>query len=92
MTIISRRIVPAALAASLAASLLLAGFSNAYVPLIIGTNLGGLGTLIASMASLVTYKHFTKMYPNQKGKYLKEYTSFCALFVLVLFGLSCILE
>ena len=73
-------------------SLLLAGFSNAYVPLIIGTNLGGLGTLIASMASLVTYKHFTKMYPNQKGKYLKEYTSFCALFVLVLFGLSCILE
>ena len=51
-----------------------------------------MGTLIASMASLVTYKHFTKMYPNQKGKYLKEYTSFCALFVLVLFGLSCILE
>ncbi|WP_262744547.1 hypothetical protein [Bifidobacterium animalis] len=49
-------------------SLLLAGFSNAYVPLIIGTNLGGLRTLIASMASLVTYKHFTKMYPEQKGK------------------------
>ena len=73
-------------------SLLLAGFSNQYVPLIIGTNIGGMGTLIASMASLVTYKNFTKMYPDRKGKYLTEYTAFCFLFVAVLFGLSCIIE
>ena len=31
-----------------------------------GTNLGGLGTLIASMASLISYKHIARMYPHGK--------------------------
>ena len=38
------------------AALLLSGFTNDWSSLMIGTNLGGLGTLIASMASLISYK------------------------------------
>lgn len=37
------------------AALLLSGFTQDMAGLIIGTNLGGLGTLIASMASLISY-------------------------------------
>ena len=38
------------------AALLLSGFTDQWSELIIGTNLGGLGTMIASMASLISYR------------------------------------
>ncbi|MFR1050461.1 MAG: hypothetical protein ACLSE7_01890 [Lachnospirales bacterium] len=38
------------------AAMLLSGFTRDYVPLLLGVNLGWLGTLIASMASLISYK------------------------------------
>ena len=56
------------------AALLLAGYSENWPALIIGCDLGGLGTLIASMASLISYKFFARRYPAQKGKYLLWFT------------------
>lgn len=56
------------------AALLLSGFSSAWEELIVGTNLGGLGTLIASMASLISYKQIAKEYPQMKGKYFACFT------------------
>lgn len=57
------------------AALLLSGFSSQWDNLIIGTNLGGLGTLIASMASLISYKQITREYPQEKGKYFTLFTA-----------------
>lgn len=73
-------------------TLLLSGFCDQWRPLIIGTNLGGMGTLIASMASLVSYKNVTRRYPDTKGKYLAVYTGINVLFLAVLLGLSLIIE
>ena len=42
------------------AAILLSGFTNNGTALLIGTNLGGLGTLIASMASLISFKFIAK--------------------------------
>ena len=56
------------------AALLLAGYSSNWPALIVGCDLGGLGTLIASMASLISYKFFARRYPAQKGKYLLWFT------------------
>lgn len=56
------------------AALLLSGFTESWSALIIGTNLGGLGTLIASMASLISYKQIAREYPTKKGKYLIVFT------------------
>ena len=42
------------------AALLLSGFTENFKALIIGTNIGGLGTLIASMASLISYKYINR--------------------------------
>ena len=56
------------------AALLLSGFTKNYEALIIGTNLGGLGTLIASMASLISYKYVVKENKCSKGAYLVYFT------------------
>lgn len=65
------------------AALLLSGFTNQYELLIIGTNLGGLGTIIASMASLISFKYIGKEYRNLRGKYLIYFTVANILFLFV---------
>ena len=66
------------------AALLLSGFTSNYRELLIGVNLGGLGTLIASMASLISYKLFAKEYNDQKGKYFWWFTIANVIFLAVL--------
>lgn len=56
------------------AALLLSGFTDKWESLVVGTNLGGLGTLIASMASLISYKQMVRQYPGLKGKYFLYFT------------------
>lgn len=68
------------------AALLLSGFTDQYELLIIGTNLGGLGTIIASMASLISFKYIGKEYKHLRGKYLLYFTVANILFLLVLWG------
>ena len=55
-------------------ALLLSGFTDKVRELVIGTNLGGLGTLIASMASLISYKQVVLRFPERKGAYLIYFT------------------
>ena len=66
------------------AALLLSGFSQKWNALIIGTNLGGLGTLIASMASLISYKQIAGQYPNLTGKYFKLFTIANIIMLIIL--------
>lgn len=56
------------------AALLLSGFTEDMSGLIVGTNLGGLGTLIASMASLISYKNVAKEAGERKVKYIALFT------------------
>lgn len=56
------------------AALLLSGYSSAWPQLIVGCNLGGLGTLIASMASLISYKLVAKQHPEMRSKYFAWFT------------------
>ena len=68
------------------AALLLSGFTNDWNSLIIGTNLGGLGTLIASMASLISYKQLAQNHPDAKGKYMAIFTLANIVFLIILYG------
>lgn len=72
------------------AALLLSGFTTNVSALLVGTNLGGLGTLIASMASLISYKYVAAEsvasdIPGGKGKYFLQFTisNICFLAALV---------
>ncbi|MBO4461065.1 MAG: citrate transporter [Clostridiales bacterium] len=77
------------------AALLLSAFTRNGQALIIGTNLGGLGTLIASMASLITYKFHSAM-PKPEDKktpgYIPAFTVINIIFLLILFGLYLLLS
>ena len=73
------------------AALLLSGFTDNVAGLLVGTNLGGLGTLIASMASLISYKQVARAYPQQRGRYLLWFTAANLIFLAALLGLHSLL-
>lgn len=66
------------------AALLLSGFTSDYKALLAGVNVGGLGTLIASMASLISYKILANKYNEKKGQYFKWFTVVNVLFLVIL--------
>ncbi len=74
------------------AALLLSGFTEDFAGLIVGTNLGGLGTLIASMASLISYKHVARRMSGCKGKYLILFTAANLFFLALLILLDIIMR
>lgn len=53
--------------------------------LIVGTNLGGLGTLIASMASLISYRQITAADASCRKKYILIFTVFNLVFLAILY-------
>ena len=73
------------------AALLLSGFTDDFAALLTGVNLGGLGTLIASMASLISYKLIAREEGGIKGAYFRCFTAanICFLAVLLVFALIC---
>lgn len=70
------------------AALLLSGFTDHFAGLLVGTNIGGLGTLIASMASLISYKQYAESEGAQKGKYLLTFTLYNVAGLLILLAFS----
>ena len=73
------------------AALLLSGFTDNFRPLIVGVNIGGLGTLIASMASLISFKLLGRCDKKLCGKYMVYFTVSNILFLAVLLALYYIL-
>lgn len=65
-------------------ALLLSNFTDNLSALIIGTNLGGLGTLIASMASLISYKFIAQKKNISTGKYVLYFTIANVVFLVIL--------
>lgn len=82
-------VVSSQIISNVPAALLLSGFTDNYRGLLIGTNLGGLGTLIASMASLISFKYIVRESKEKstKGKYLMIFTLFNIAFLAVLYVL-----
>ncbi|MCR4717952.1 MAG: citrate transporter [Lachnospiraceae bacterium] len=78
-------ILSSQLISNVPAALLLSNFTNKIPDLIIGVNLGGLGTLIASMASLISFKLLAHRRNELKGKYLLYFTLVNIIFLTILF-------
>lgn len=67
------------------AAMLLSGYTKEIPALIVGTNLGGLGTLIASMASLISYRQILASDASCRKKYLLVFTIFNLVFLAILY-------
>ena len=65
-------------------AILLSQFTENYRALLIGVNIGGVGTLIASLASLITFREYTKNYPARTKQYIKLFLIINFAFLLVL--------
>ena len=68
-------------------AILLSQFTDNYRELLLGVNIGGVGTLIASLASLITFKEYNKQNPGHVFRYILKFTAFNFAFlgILILF-------
>lgn len=66
------------------ASILLANFTDEWQPLLLGVNVGGLGTIIASLASVISYKLFIQTKPLESKKYLLTFSMYNIAFLIIL--------
>ena len=65
-------------------AILLSQFTENYRELLLGVNIGGVGSLIASLASLITFREYTAHNPGKTGSYMRTFTLFNFLFLVVL--------
>ena len=70
------------------AAILASGFTTDWPALLVGVNIGGLGTLIASMASLISYKQLAVAYPELKTYYFRLFTGLNCAFLAALLLLA----
>lgn len=69
------------------AAMLLAGLTQEADALLLGVNIGGLGTMIASMASVISYKLFVAEQPTLAGRYLRTFLYYNFAGLLLIGGL-----
>lgn len=69
-------------------AILLSQFTENYADLLVGVNIGGTGTLIASLASLITFREYVRHNPGKAGRYIALFSAynFGFLFILVIFS------
>lgn len=63
---------------------LLSGFTGAVRPLLFGVNVGGLGTLIASMASVISYRAYAEIPEAKSGTYMMVFTLYNLIFLIIM--------
>jgi len=73
-------------------AILLSQFTANYPDLLIGVNIGGVGTLIASLASLITFREYSLHAPGKSGYYIKKFTLFNLGFLFALLGLMLLVK
>ncbi len=80
-------IVASQVISNVPAAMLLSGFSTNYEAIIVGINIGGLGTLIASMANLISYKILVREHDEFKVRYLFVFTLLNFILLIILLGI-----
>lgn len=72
-------------------AILLSQFTDNYRELLVGVNIGGTGTLIASLASLITFREYIKHNPTKVKSYIGMFSAFNFGFLIILLIVSSLL-
>ncbi|MBQ7039098.1 MAG: citrate transporter [Clostridia bacterium] len=72
-------------------AILLSQFTENYADLLVGVNIGGVGTLIASLASLITFREYHRSNPDKTLFYLGVFSAFNFGFLIILTALMSII-
>ena len=73
-------------------AILLSQFTDNYQDLLVGVNIGGVGTLIASLASLITFREYVKHNPKKVGYYIVMFSLFNFAFLFILTGFMSLIK
>ena len=73
-------------------AILLSQFTDNYPDLLVGVNIGGIGTLIASLASLITFREYCRHNPGKAGYYVRTFSLFNFGFLIILTGFMMLLK
>ena len=73
-------------------AILLSQFTENYKQLLLGVNIGGVGTLIASLASLITFREYSKYNKGKTGHYIGLFSAFNFAFLIILSVFSMIFQ
>ena len=65
-------------------AILLSQFTDNWRDLLVAVNIGGTGTLIASLASLITFREYTKHNPSEASRYVRLFSAFNFGFLAIL--------
>ena len=65
-------------------AILLSQFTENYKELLLGVNIGGVGTLISSLASLITFREYTKQNKGKTLHYILLFSAFNFAFLIIL--------
>ncbi|MBE6543999.1 MAG: citrate transporter [Ruminococcaceae bacterium] len=68
-------------------AILLSQFTGNYAELLLGVNIGGVGTLISSLASLITLREFSLHNPFETKRYIVKFSAFNFAFLFLLTGI-----
>ena len=69
-------------------AILLSQFTGNYTELLLGVNIGGVGTLISSLASLITFREYSKHNPDKVKRYVLQFSAFNFGFLFLLTGVQ----
>ncbi len=73
-------------------AILLSQFTGNYQDLLVGVNIGGVGTLISSLASLITFREYVKHNPGKTAYYIGMFSLFNFGFLIILTGFMFLLK
>ena len=73
-------------------AILLSQFTGNYRDLLVGVNIGGVGTLISSLASLITFREYVKLNPGKGKYYVLLFSLFNFAFLFILTGFMSLLN
>ena len=73
-------------------AILLSQFTSNYVDLLLGVNIGGVGTIISSLASLITFREYVKHNPEKGFYYIERFSAYNFLFLIALVGFVLLLK
>ena len=73
-------------------AILLSQFTDNYKQLLLGANIGGVGTLIASLASLITFREYSKQNKGKTGYYILLFSAFNFAFLVILAAFSLLFQ
>jgi hypothetical protein len=69
-------------------AILLSQFTDNYRELLLGVNIGGCGTLISSLASLITFREYAEHNPGKSGRYILVFSAFNFIFLAVMLAFA----